>query len=312
MSRVLALALVLAAAGALNAQLAGHNTRGDAGVLAASQAPPGLYVVAPLYYRYEADTLRDRDGDSSRLDFSLDVNAYVFGVIWVSDKTVLGGNYSFQVYPAFTDNALEAPGLGVGSEVSRGLTDTYVVPIHLGWHQERADYSAGFAFYAPTGRYEDGADDNLGLGMWSFELFGGGTWYFDDAKAWHLSAMVYYESHTEKEGSDVQVGDLLTIEGGFGKSFLQGAASVGVAYYAQWKLDDDDLGLGFQPPSGRRLGKHQVFGFGPDVTFPIATQKKLIGFLNARYLLENGAETTLEGDAFLLTATFPVPSIPLQ
>ncbi len=31
-----------------------------------------------------------------------------------------------------------------------------------------------------------------------------------------------------------------------------------------------------------------------------------------RYLRESGARSTLEGDTFLLTVTFPVPSVPLQ
>ena len=43
-------ALALVAGGAeVSAQLSGHNTKGDFGVLAGSQAPPGFYVVAPLY-----------------------------------------------------------------------------------------------------------------------------------------------------------------------------------------------------------------------------------------------------------------------
>ena len=36
----------------------------------------------------------------------------------MTEKKVLGGNYSFQIYPAFTDNALEAPALGVDDSVS--------------------------------------------------------------------------------------------------------------------------------------------------------------------------------------------------
>jgi len=307
--------MVLALCGstaALHAQLSGHNTKGDFGLLAGSQPPPGLYLVAPLYIRYEADTLRNRDGDRLALDFSLDVNAYVLGVLWVSEKKFLGGNYSFQIFPAFTDNALEAPGLGVDESVSTGLTDLYVVPLHLGWQRERADFVAGLGIFAPTGSYEADADDNLGLGMWSFELFGGTTLYFDEARSWHFATNAFYETHTEKEGSDVRVGDLLTLEGGFGKSLMEGAVSVGVAYYAQWKTSDDDLGLDFVLPSGRRLGKHEVFGVGPDVTFPIATKKKLYGFLNARYFWESGARSTLEGSSLLVTATFPIPSIPLQ
>jgi hypothetical protein len=308
---VVVLAL-FASAAEVRAQLSGHNTKGDFGLLAGSQPPPGFYVVAPLYLRYEADTLRNRDENQIPLEFSLDVNAYVFGFLYVSEKKILGANYSFQIFPAFTDNALEAPPLDLDQSVSTGLTDLYVVPLHLGWHKERADFVAGVGIFAPTGRYEPGADDNLGLGMWSFELFGGTTLYFDEARSWHFATMAFYETHTEKEGSDTQVGDLLTLEGGLGKSFMDGALSVGVAYYAQWKVSRDDLGLDFQPPSGRRLGKHQVYGYGPDVTFPIATKKKLIGFLNARYFWETGARSTLEGNSFLLSATFPIPSVPLQ
>jgi hypothetical protein len=118
-----------------------------------------------------------------RLDFSLDVNAYVFGFLYVSEKKFLGGNDSFQTYPGFTDNSLAAPVIDLDDSVSTAFTDLYVVPLHLGWHKQRADFVAGLGVFAPTGRYEAGADDNLGLGMWSFELFGGTTLYLDKAKS---------------------------------------------------------------------------------------------------------------------------------
>jgi hypothetical protein len=60
------------------------------------------------------------------------------------------------------------------------------------------------------------------------------------------------------------------------------------------------------------LCSRRVFGIGPDLTFPIATKKKLYGFLNFRYFWESGARSTLEGNTFTLTATFPIPSVPLQ
>ena len=69
----------------------------------------------------------------------------------------------------------------------------------------------------------------------------------------------------------------------------------------------------FELPGDRKLlGRHRVYGFGPDVTIPIATKKKLIAFLNLRYFWETGARTTLEGNTFTFSATFPVPSIQLQ
>ena len=294
------------------AQYNGHNTKGDYGLFSGSQPPPGFYLAAPIYIRYEADTLRNSEGDPVSLDpdrrSSLTVNAYVAGLIWVSEIKIFGANYSIQAYPAFTDNALEVPILGVDDGISVGLADLYVQPLNLGWHTSRADFMAGLGIYAPTGKYDPDGDENLGLGMWSFELFGGTTVYLDKAKRWNLAATAFYETHTEKEGTDIQVGDLLTIEGGLGWSFLEGAANVGVAYYGQWKLTDDDLGLAIETP----IGKHRVYGIGPELTIPIATKKKLIGFVNARYFWETGARSTLEGNNFVLTVTFPIPSVPLQ
>lgn len=296
------------------AGFAGHNTKGDWGLQSGTQPPPGLYLV-PLYYRYDGSELKNRNGDNVRLDperrGSLDVNAYVLGVIWVSEFKIFGGNYGFQIYPAFTDNTLEVPILDLDESVSTGFTDLYVQPINLGWQTDRADFIAGLGVYAPTGNYELGGSENLGLGMWSFEFFAGTTIYFDEARTWHFATTAWYETHTDKKDTDIRVGDILTLEGGLGKSFLDGALSVGAAYYAQWKITEDDLGE-LERPNGPGLGKHRVYGVGPELTLPLATKKTLYGFLNARYFWEFGAESTLEGNTFVLTLTFPIPSVPLQ
>jgi hypothetical protein len=300
---------------AASAQLNGHNTKGDFGLQSGSQPDPGLYVVAPLYLRYETDTVRDSNGDSVLPDVegSLDVNAYVLGLVWVSERKILGGNYSFQIFPAWTNNNLELPLFGVAEESSTEFTDLYFQPVNLGWKTERADFTAGLGIYAPTGEYEFGADDNVGLGMWSYELFAGTTLYFDEARSWHFAATAFYEIHDEKDDTDIKVGDLLTLEGGIGKSFMEGALSVGVAYYAQWKTSRDELGeFEIDLPIEIAVGKHRIYGLGPELSLPIATKKKLIALLNLRYLWESGARSTLEGDTFVLTATFPVPSVPLQ
>lgn len=295
-------------------QYNGHNTKGDFGLMAGSQPAPGFYLAAPIYIRYDADTLRNSEGDPVRLDpdrrGSLAVNAYVVGLIWVSEFKIFGANYSVQAFPGFTDNALEVPILEIDEGIGTGFADLYVQPINLGWHTERADFIAGLGIYAPTGRYEPDGDDNLGLGMWTFELFGGTTVYLDKARRWHFAATAFYETHTEKEDTDIRVGDLLTVEGGVGWSFFEGAANVGVAYYGQWKVTDDDLGLDFDLPVDLPIGKQRVYGVGPELTLPIATKKKLIGFVNARYFWETGARTTLQGNNFVLTVTFPVPSVP--
>src|SRR5262249_1377335 len=152
---------------------------------------------------------------------------------------------------------------------SVGLSDLYVMPAQLGWHARRADAVAGVALFAPTGRHSAGASDNLGKGMWSYEVSGGGTFYADKGRTISLSTTAFWETHSKKDGevrvgrvavSDVKVGQLLTLEGGVGKSFLSGAASVGAAYYAQWKLTSDEFSLLALSPS--IPDKHRVFGFG--------------------------------------------------
>lgn len=297
------------------AGFAGHNTKGDFGLQSGSQLPPGWYLLSPMYYRYETDTIRDQDGNrisDPQERGSLDVNAYIFGLIWVSEYTIFGGNYSFQVFPAFTDNTLENPAIGLNESVSTGFTDLYFQPVNIGWKTDRADFTAGLGIYAPTGEYEAGGSDNLGLGMWSFEVFAGTTIYLDEAKSWHFAATAFYETHTDKEDTDINVGDILTIEGGFGKSFMEGALNLGVAYYAQWKLTEDDIPNLDMLADNIRDGKNRVYGIGPEISIPLASSSKLYGFLNARYFWEFGAESTTEGEALVVSLTFPIPSVPLQ
>jgi hypothetical protein len=266
--------------------------------------------------RFDTDTLRDDDGNSITIDplegSTISANGYAAGFWRVTEKKIFGGNYSFMAFPAWTDNTVEAPNLGLTQETSTGFTDLYFQPINLGWHTERADYVAAIGLVAPTGSYDPDALDNLGLGMWSFELSGGATWYLDAAKSWHFAAAAFYETHSKKKDTDIRVGDILTIEGGLGRSFLEGAASLGIAFNAQRKITADDPGE-LQPVFDMlNIGKHWVYGVGVEATLPIATKKKLIGFLSIRYMWDVDARNTFEGTSLVVLATFPIPSVSLE
>jgi hypothetical protein len=293
------------ASGHVHAQFNGHNLRGDFGLFSGSQPAPGWYA-GFMGVNYEADSLQDRNEDQIGTGGNLDVNAVAPYFWWVSDKKVFGGNYSVFASPSWTDNSLEAPALVIASDTDLGAGDLYVQPINLGWHTETADFMAGLGVFSPTGRYSDGASDNTGLGMWSYELYGGTTIYLDDARAWSFAALAFYETHSSKEDSDVKVGDILTIEGGLGKSWANGTAALGVSYFAQWKVTEDELGAGVS-----NSNKHKIFGIGPELMLPIASKTKFYGTLNFRYLWDFGVESNTEGNTFLLMATFPIPSIPL-
>jgi hypothetical protein len=312
------LLLVLLAATPAYAQLNGENLLGDTGVKNGTQPAPGFYV-AHLYYRYGTDTIKDGEGERVIPDpdqrGSQALHAFVPLVVYVSSAKVLGGNYGMMAVMPFANGSLEAPAFGLDADVSTGPADLYLMPFQLGWHLPRADVTTAFALFAPTGRHTAGADDNTGKGMWSYEFSGGTTLYLDEAKSLSFATSAFWEIHSKKDGTDIRVGpltlaairvgQLLTLEGGFGKSFLEGAASVGVAYYAQWKITRDDFGFPFQLP----LDKHRVWGGGPDVTVPIATKSTLISLVNVRYLWEAGARLKTQGESLLITATFPVPSL---
>jgi hypothetical protein len=283
--------------------LNGFNIKGDQGLKSGTQAPPGIYYGAPFYW-YGTDTIKNQDGRP--FTTTGDLNMFLGGPLFsvVTTKKVLGGNYGFTVVVPLANVRIELPRLD--NDASPGISDLYIQPINLGWHRARADVFTGYGFFAPTGRYTAGANDNTGLGMWAHEVFAGSTVYFDEKKAWHAATTGTLEFHSGKQDTDASVGTLLTLEGGAGRDFLMGAARVGLAYYAQWKLTDDTLtGL----PALIFQGKNRVAGLGPEVSIPIATKQTVYGFLTARYQWEMGARTTTQGDALNVLVVLPLKPI---
>ena len=185
------LAAILVAAPA-QAQLNGENLLGDMGVRSGSQPAPGLYA-SFIYYRYDASSLKGPDGKPLALDptgnASQTINAAVPLFYYVTPKKLLGANFAMMAVLPTASGSLEAPGFGLAEKAGYGLSDLYVMPAQLGWHFRRADVTTGFAFFAPTGRYAAGASDNLGKGMWSYEVSGGGTVYADRARSISISTM---------------------------------------------------------------------------------------------------------------------------
>ena len=312
-------ALTLLLAAPAQAQLNGSHTLGDFGVQSGSQPQPGFYA-ALFYLRYYADTIKDADGNTVRpspsAPGSLAVSAVAPLAWYVSKTKILGANYGAMIVLPFANASIEAPAFALGETVDTSVSDLLVRPLDLGWHTGRADVTAGFQFYAPTGRYERGGSDNIGKGMWAYEPFLGTTVYFDQKRTVSLATTAYWELHGNKKDTDVKVGQILTLQGGVGKSFLGGGLITGAAYYAQWKLTEDQL-IEFQLPGQGPIGvsfpgKHKVFAFGPDVTLPVASKSKLFALVNIRYMWETGAQLKTEGQTLVVNATFPVPSVRLK
>jgi hypothetical protein len=291
-----------------DAQLNTQHIKGTVGLKSGSQAPPGVYFIAPLYYVYKTDEVKDRDGN--RLPFAADLTSHVYGggISVVTKRKLLGGLYGFQVvFPAGANNRIQ--GTEIDANPGAGLTDSVITPISLGWHAKRADATAGYTIFVPTGRYTDGADNNTGLGMWGNELAVGSTVYLNDSRQWHAATLATLDFQSKKEDSETKVGNVINLEGGLGGDFLKGGLTAGVDYYASFKLTDDHI-EGF--PDILIRGKNKVFALGPEVQLALARNNTLYGFLKVNYQWEVYARTTTQGSALTILASFLMKPLKLS
>jgi len=291
------------------AQIAGHHLAGSWGLQSGTQHPEG-FMVAPIYIHYGSDKIMDADGNElpnlsgEKRDVSIDA----FGLFawWVSKYKILGANYGALANIPFGNNQFEFASFDL--ESGYGFSDIYLQPVNLGWHLKQADFMASYGIYFPTGSYEAGATDNNGMGMWTHEFGAGATVFFDAQKRWHFATSGYFELNGKKKDTDIDVGNILTLEGGLGRSFYKGALQVGAIYYANLKVSNDKIGLNAPVPnlpSEVTLDKHQVYGVGPEVILPVVIKGKLISLVDARYFWEMGAKNTLEGQRLVLFVIFP-------
>ncbi len=289
-----------------NAQLKGTHLVGDAGLQAGTQPPPSFTLVVPVY-NYHTSKLIKANGD--KID-APSINAFLVGIggSLVSDLKFLGGNYGATVLFAFMSSRIEGDSINTSSNL--GFSDTYIQPIQLGWKTEHADFSAGYALYIPTGKYELGAQDNTGLGMFTNELSAGATVYFDAKKEWNFSALFSYAINDKKKNTGnnkVTVGNLFTWEGGLGKTWYKKAKkgplpiiiNGGIVYYLQFKTTEDKMDIPSISSTPFTLSeKDHAYAVGAEANIFIPGIRGSIGL---RWLGELGAKNRTQGNTFLLT-----------
>ncbi len=290
------------------AQLNTQHIKGAAGLKSGSQPPPHVYILAPLLYVYNTDTVRDRDGNKFPIDASITSVAYAAGVSVVTTKKIFGGFYGYSIlFPAGANNRIQ--GTEIDANPGGGLTDSAATPIQLGWHFKRADAIAAYNIFIPTGRFTFGASNNTGFGMWGHELAFGTTVYFNDDKEYHAATLASFDFQTKKKDSETKVGNQMNLEGGVGADFLKGGLTAGLVYYSAIKLTEDQIG-GLAGILIR--GKNKVFALGPEVQLALAKSNTVYGFLKVNYQWEVYARTTTQGTALTIMATFLFRPIKLQ
>lgn len=281
--------------------------KGEFGNKAGVMPPPGLYagMFGDITW---ADQLV---GPDKKAIDGPDLNQQIFGplVQYVSKFKLFGANYGALVALPFANVRLDAPRLDVQGSTGLAASQLWVVPIMLGWHIEKpmflspggADITAHYAFYAPTGRYEPGATNNTGLGMWTNELSFRVTGYFSRDRKWHGSASLFYDFNSKKKGQDWTTGNPFTYMWGLGRDYGDKdslfSGWFGAAGYAQWQVTST---TGIDAPLLMRENKSQINGVGPEFT-------TLQGALTVRYFWEFGGKFTTRGQGLYVQFAMPLP-----
>ena len=307
---VIVAALALTPAGQLDAQLRGHYIPGFTGLQNGTQPPRGYVLLMPVYF-YPADDIRGDDGESLGLDASIDMTFIGLGVAWSTKHRFLGATLGGSAIPfAFMKSRVEGRSLDLDG--SFAFTDAYVQPLQLGWRTSAADLVLGYGFFLPTGEWELGATDNAGLGMWSQLIQAGTTVKLDRRNAWTFSTLGSYEWHTKKEEGDIRVGDILTVEGGLGRSFhtMDGSTPVpsrittlGLVYYGQFKLASDEAPVITPILEGR---KDRVWGIGAEANIVVPRSGLALGL---RVATEFEALNRTQGWTFMLNTGYVLRSL---
>lgn len=285
-----------------HAQLKGGHILGAMGLQSGTQAPAKTLSVYVPGYLYDACSLRNASGDKSIANPDIRMFITGAGASYISDFKILGANYGASILLAFASNTIQ--GNSINAKNSLALTDMYIQPVQLGWHNKRADFIFSYQMYLPTGKFTAGASDNAGLGMFMNEFSAGTTLFFNDKKTFHFSALAAYEINSKKKDTDIKTGDILSIEGGVGKTFYlmnaektapKGILNAGAIYYLQGKLSFDKIPVGntvVEP------AKDRIAGVGAEVNYFHIGSKTSAGL---RWVSEFEAVNRFQGNTFFLT-----------
>ncbi|MDO8252537.1 MAG: transporter [Rhodoferax sp.] len=248
------------AAAALAASLCvhagGHYVPGVEGIQGASVPPPGTYYLGYLV-DYNIEQFRapvssnDLPGHNTGT-----VVALANRLVWISNNKFLGADFGMETIVPVLGTSLTINAAGI-SESKTGLGDVYLGPLVLGWHGARWDAVAAAGLWLDNASSSTPASP--GKGYKSVMLTGGATYYFDAAKTISGSALMRFETNSEKSGG-FKPGNQVSLEWGFAK--VIGPVQVGVVGYDQVQLSDDS-GPG---ASSDRSSRHAI---GAEVVLPI-------------------------------------------
>src|SRR5215472_504965 len=187
----------------LVAQIRGVYPLGMSATNSGVTPEPGISYVNQFLF-YSRDEAKGPNGEilaTGQNSVMMDMNSFV----WVSRKEIgiLGGaRFSISATLPIANNSLTSDVQG-GISGGGGFADSYYQPFILGWQKKRTDVRAIYGFLAPTGRFEAGANNNVGSGYWTNVLSSGQTIYLAENRSTALSTFEMYEFHGTQPGTEI-------------------------------------------------------------------------------------------------------------
>jgi hypothetical protein len=256
------------------------------------------YVNLFLFYsRNEAKGPNDEVLATGQNSVMMDMNS----VVWVSNAKIgiLGGPvFSMSATIPIANNSLTSDTEG-GISGGGGLADSYYQPFILGWRAKRADIRAVYGFLAPSGRFNVGANNNVGSGYWTHAFSSGQTFYLTENRTTALSAFQMYEIHTLQRGTQIHPGDTLNLD--YSLTHVLSSQrdlnlQLGLVGYEQWQLTDK-AGPGVTPVRSSAHYRVNALGFGTSLILP--SRKVSVGI---KYFREFEDRSTFQGYSLQITA----------
>ena len=215
----------------------GWNGNLKAGIMAPD---PGFYMQATGMF-FNARRFKDGSGDTVN-DNETDYVLAALALVWRPDFKLFGADYQAVVTPSF-GNLSGIPVLvnGEPQDAPVGFSDMFFSPIGLGWHWSEFHLVTALGGFAPTGKFNFGENDNVGLGFWTVMPFALGTYRTERGIFQKLPLLatggLFYEIHSNQQGRDFRPGDSFTFEWSLGLEFAERTAA-GITGFIYRQVND--------------------------------------------------------------------------
>lgn len=208
-----ALALLPDSAGATEAAAGRYIPGLFAFPMGAAIPPPGVYWSASTAY-YHGSAGADAAfpvGGEIRAGLEATIIGQTLTGLWVPDVEIAGG--AFAIGLSLPVQYLSATALLGGREERQSQTalgDIALAP-RIGWQSGPHFWSLGLNVFAPTGAWEKGVLDNIGMNYWTFSPNLSYT-YLDAARGLDVSLNVGIDINTENRDTDYRSGAMAHLD----------------------------------------------------------------------------------------------------